>query len=51
MSDTQQRREALSYFMSEYKNDWEWAYSSYLEKRNANKKTIFHKIKDMLWQK
>ena len=51
MSNTQQRREALSYFMSEYKNDWEWGYSSYLEKRNANKKTIFRKLKDKLWQK
>tara|TARA_A100001015_G_scaffold108588_1_gene120457 strand:- start:32 stop:187 length:156 start_codon:yes stop_codon:yes gene_type:complete len=51
MSNTQQGREALSYFMSEYKNDWEWAYSSYLEKRNADKKTIFRKLKDMLWQK
>ena len=27
----------LSYFKSEYKNDWQWAYSSYLENKKLPK--------------
>ena len=50
MSNSQQIAEAKSYFMSEYKNDWEWAYGSYLEKKASQKKNIFKSIFSIFFQ-
>ena len=38
-------REVISYFKSEYKEDWEQAYSAYIDAKKSRSKNIFKTIK------
>ena len=37
-------REVISYFKSEYKNDWEQAYTAYLDEKRTKKVNLFKTI-------
>lgn len=37
-------KEVQSYFRSEYKNDWEYAYSAYLDHKKGKRKNFFRTI-------
>ena len=37
-------REVISYFKSEYKNDWEQAYTAYLDEKRTKKGNLFKTI-------
>ena len=37
-------REVISYFKSEYKKDWEQAYTAYLDAKSSKKRNLFKTI-------